>query len=116
MYKDWSNQDLLSLLSPPNTPVFPPGTQFSYSNSGYYLLGMILETATGMTVSDLFQEYIAIPVKITHLTHETGAFFTAQHSRLCIAPYNGIDGRHNGLESVICLECGQRGYDSRRHA
>src|SRR5580704_6404567 len=26
---------------------FPPGTQYAYSNSNYYLLGVIIETLTG---------------------------------------------------------------------
>lgn len=40
----------------PDEPMkFPPGTQFSYSNGGYILLGVVIEELTGMN----YQEYVA---------------------------------------------------------
>ncbi|MCF8303273.1 MAG: beta-lactamase family protein [Bacteroidales bacterium] len=62
--KEWTNQEILS-HSVLNTPVFSPGTAFSYSNTGYYILGMIMEAATGETVADLFEEKIAEPAQLT---------------------------------------------------
>lgn len=61
---EWTNHEILQ-RSVPNTPVFPPGTAFSYSNTGYYLLGMIMEAATGEIVADLFQQKIAEPAQLT---------------------------------------------------
>ncbi len=66
--RDWSNSDVLSLLNPGNTPAFTPGTKYSYSNTGYYVLGAILEAATGTTVSDLFQQHIATPAGMIRTT------------------------------------------------
>jgi D-alanyl-D-alanine carboxypeptidase len=63
-FKEWSNQEILS-RSIPNTPVFSPGTAYSYSNTGYYLLGMVMEAATGETVTELFQQKIAEPAQLT---------------------------------------------------
>lgn len=37
---------------------FPPGTKWSYSNSGYILLGHILEKVTGTTYADLLRKNI----------------------------------------------------------
>ncbi len=62
--REWTNQEILS-NSVPNTPVFSPGTAFSYSNTGYYILGMIMVAATGETVAELFQEKIAAPAQLT---------------------------------------------------
>jgi len=62
--REWTNGEILS-RSVPNTPVFTPGTAFGYSNTGYYLLGMIMEAATGETVADLFQQKIAEPAQLT---------------------------------------------------
>lgn len=42
-----------------------PGGEFHYSNGGYYLLGPILERATGRTVSDLFNQYAAATHHLT---------------------------------------------------
>ena len=41
---------------------FPPGEKYSYSNSGYHLLGMILRRVTGKSWSDFLQERIFTPL------------------------------------------------------
>jgi CubicO group peptidase (beta-lactamase class C family) len=46
-------QDYVAVF--PNDPMkFAPGTQFSYSNSGYILLGVVIEALTGMP----YQQYV----------------------------------------------------------
>jgi CubicO group peptidase (beta-lactamase class C family) len=37
---------------------FPPGTRWNYSNSGYYLLGLIVEKASGKKFSDYLQQEV----------------------------------------------------------
>lgn len=41
---------------------FSPGEQYRYSNSGYHLLGMIIEKASGKSYADYLQENIFIPL------------------------------------------------------
>lgn len=41
---------------------FAPGEKFAYSNSGYYLLGAIIEKASGKTYKDFLQENIFTPL------------------------------------------------------
>jgi CubicO group peptidase (beta-lactamase class C family) len=41
---------------------FEPGTKFAYSNSGYFLLGAILEQASGKSYEQLLQERIFTPL------------------------------------------------------
>lgn len=41
---------------------FDPGTRFSYSNSGYFLLGVILEKVAGQPYEKLLRERIFVPV------------------------------------------------------
>ncbi|MDN5861062.1 MAG: beta-lactamase family protein, partial [Pseudonocardia sp.] len=43
-------------------PVAPPGTQWSYSNYGYDLLGRVVELTTGQDVSTAIQQRIAEPL------------------------------------------------------
>jgi CubicO group peptidase (beta-lactamase class C family) len=47
---------------------FEPGTQFAYSNSGYSLLGIIIEQVSGKTYSECLKQYIKQPLKM----HNTG--------------------------------------------
>ena len=47
---------------------FDPGTKFHYDNSGYYILGAILEHVTGKTYEALLKENILIPLAMS----ETG--------------------------------------------
>jgi CubicO group peptidase (beta-lactamase class C family) len=47
---------------------FEPGSRFSYSNSGYILLGYIIEKVSGKTYEQCLQDQIFTPLKMT----ETG--------------------------------------------
>ncbi len=44
---------------------FSPGTNWNYSNSGYWLLGFIIEKVTGMSYEDAVKEYIFKPLQMT---------------------------------------------------
>ncbi len=45
---------------------FEPGTRFSYSNSGYYLLGYIIEVVSGMSYQDYLTRNIFEPLGMIH--------------------------------------------------
>lgn len=45
---------------------FPPGTGWNYSNSGYSLLGYIIEIATGKPYEQVVRDYIFTPLKMTN--------------------------------------------------
>ncbi len=45
---------------------FEPGTQWKYSNSGYYLLGVIIERVSGQTYEQYLQEHILTPAGMTN--------------------------------------------------
>ena len=44
---------------------FEPGTKFSYSNSGYFLLGAIIEKVTGKAYADVLAENITKPLQLS---------------------------------------------------
>lgn len=46
-------------------PAFVPGTKFSYSNTNFVLLGMVIEKVTDLSLADNFQERIFTPLQMT---------------------------------------------------
>lgn len=48
---------------------FIPGTKYTYSNSGYYLLGYIIEKVSGIS----YQNYILTPLGLTHSYFDNGS-------------------------------------------
>ncbi len=46
--------------------VFEPGTQWAYSNSGYFILGAVIEEVTGKTYETVLQENIFTPIGMTN--------------------------------------------------
>jgi CubicO group peptidase (beta-lactamase class C family) len=59
-------------LSSDSTLEFKPGEKFAYSNSGYMLLGYIIEKLTGKTYRQLLQENIFTPLKMTNTGYDYG--------------------------------------------
>jgi D-alanyl-D-alanine carboxypeptidase len=62
---DWTPHELLA-AGVAHPPLFAPGAQFSYSNTNYIALGLILQRATGCSLADLIQHRIAGPLGLHH--------------------------------------------------
>jgi CubicO group peptidase (beta-lactamase class C family) len=52
---------------------FPPGTEHLYSNSGYFLLSVIVERASGMSLREFAREHIFAPLGMAR-THYLGSY------------------------------------------
>jgi D-alanyl-D-alanine carboxypeptidase len=52
---------------------FEPGTKFSYSNSGYYLLGEVIERVSGRPYAAYMQEEFFGPLGLTRTRYESNA-------------------------------------------
>ncbi|MEZ4869518.1 MAG: serine hydrolase [Caldilineaceae bacterium] len=62
---DLAVEELIALFK--DEPLdFAPGTAWSYSNSGYILLGAIIEQVSGMSYADFIQQRIFTPLGMTH--------------------------------------------------
>lgn len=71
--KPISYNDLIARIAP--LPLdFPPGSHWSYSNTGYQILGRIIEKVSGETYRDYVQRHILYPLHMTntHTTAEEG--------------------------------------------
>jgi len=71
---DWTPQELLA-AGVAHPALFAPGAQFSYSNTNYIALGLILQKATGRSLADLLQNDIARPLGL-HDTYLASAHHT----------------------------------------
>jgi CubicO group peptidase (beta-lactamase class C family) len=56
------DRDVLALLVQEQEGDFPPGSRYSYSNSGYALLALIVEQASGQTFADFLHGNIFTPL------------------------------------------------------
>lgn len=52
---------------------FEPGTRWSYSNTGFVLLGRILEKASGQLLGTFLSDRIFTPIGMTHTVYEPNA-------------------------------------------
>jgi D-alanyl-D-alanine carboxypeptidase len=60
----WTPDELLAIAFE-HPPLFAPGAQYSYSNTNYILLGLIIEQLTGDSAEDQFQKRIFAPLGLT---------------------------------------------------
>ncbi len=60
------DDEVLSLLEKQTEGKFPPGTSWAYSNSGYVVLGLIVEKAAGVPYGEFLRKRIFAPAGMTH--------------------------------------------------
>ena len=60
------NKKLITDIIFKHEPGFKPGTQFEYSNSNYYLLGLIIEKVTGKPYEQNVRDIIFTPLQMSH--------------------------------------------------
>ncbi len=70
-------------------PDFPPGEQFEYCNTGYVLLGQIVEKVSGQSLGDYFQQQFFTPLKM----NGTGVFHNASPPDHAAKGYSSIAGQ-----------------------
>lgn len=59
--KDYAPREILDLVA--KAPLeFPPGEKWNYSNTGYFLLGMLIEKASGQTYSAFMADRVFKPL------------------------------------------------------
>jgi CubicO group peptidase (beta-lactamase class C family) len=64
METTWTHRQLLRVFE--NLPLaFEPGTDFAYSNSNFFLLGLVVESASGKPYAQYFREHIFEPLGMT---------------------------------------------------
>jgi CubicO group peptidase (beta-lactamase class C family) len=84
-----SDRDVLALLARKDTLYFPAGTQYRYSNSGYVLLGLIVERVSGLSLPAFLRARIFAPLGMAaSVAHVDGAD-TVPHRAYGYSPDSG---------------------------
>jgi CubicO group peptidase (beta-lactamase class C family) len=82
-------QEILALVAS-GTPEFEPGTHHAYSNTGYFVLGLILEKMTGMSYAAALEERIASRVGLRDTYLAAGTIDASRNEALTYF-YNGTE-------------------------
>jgi CubicO group peptidase (beta-lactamase class C family) len=66
----YTDSDLLTLLAGQKTLPFKPGTQFQYSSSDYFLLGLVIGRVTGKSLAEFARQSLFEPLGMTRTYFE----------------------------------------------
>ena len=67
--KVWTVEELVD-FAVRNGPEFTPGVAYKYSNTGFSVLGAIIEEVTGMNLEDAFEELLFEPMELTSTLYD----------------------------------------------
>ncbi len=76
---------------------FTPGTEFTYSNSGYFLLGAIIEKVTGKSYEQALHEKILSPLQMNHTGYD-------HHNTIMKNRATGYEKKGNTFENAPYLD------------
>jgi D-alanyl-D-alanine carboxypeptidase len=89
---DLQRSDMLATFEP--LPLqFEPGSHWSYSNSGYYLLGLIIERVSGKSYYDYVRDEVLKPLGITRV-------WSGDDREIVPMRVHGYDWGAHGLENA----------------
>jgi CubicO group peptidase (beta-lactamase class C family) len=98
---------VLALLEKERTTRFPVGTRWAYSNSGYCVLAMVVEKASGKPFGNFLREHIFQPLQMTNtVAYEKGKNEVANRA---FGHTLGADGWHETDQSSTSATLGDGG-------
>lgn len=90
--KDMKPEELISFFK--NQPMdFAPGTQWNYNNSGFFLLGYIIEKVSGKTYPDYVEQVFFKPLGMTDSYYGNDAKLIKNRA-------SGYEGGKNGIQNA----------------
>src|SRR5262249_42927153 len=81
-----TNAEVVAALGTVDKPLFPHGQKYQYCNSGYVLLGQVVEKVSGRSLPDYLREHIFRPAGMT------ATFVLTAADRKTAAAARGYDG------------------------
>jgi D-alanyl-D-alanine carboxypeptidase len=62
----WTPEETIDFVKKHCDPRFPPGDGFHYSDTGYNMLGLIIEWVTGMPLHEVYRDLLLDPLGMDH--------------------------------------------------
>ncbi|MGC1784008.1 MAG: serine hydrolase domain-containing protein [Acidobacteriaceae bacterium] len=81
-----TDEDALALVARQKNLNFTPGTKFLYSNTGFFLLSLIVKRVSGMTLEKFALQNIFQPLAMTHTTFRDDHTMLIPHRALAYDP------------------------------
>ncbi|MFT3796616.1 serine hydrolase [Flavobacterium sp.] len=95
---DMSPEEIIDSFK--NLPLeFEPGQRYAYSNSGYVLLGYLIEKIAGMPYADFIQQFIFDPLGMKNSQYD-------QHDKLIPNRVNGYQPGDSGFQNPEYISMG----------
>lgn len=69
MNRTWTNEDIFQ-YAVGHGALFPPGTGYAYSNTGFYILGALVEEVAQMPLAQAFEQYIFGPLGLENTIYD----------------------------------------------
>jgi len=101
-----SEQELLDLIARQKQLNFHPGDMERYSNSGYFLLGVIVKRVTGVSVGEYAEKHIFAPLGMTHTCYHYDPVQTA--GNLAVPHVSDGEGKYHSKH--VALDANDFGY------
>ncbi|MDT7604225.1 MAG: hypothetical protein QOF61_2222 [Acidobacteriota bacterium] len=96
------DKQVLALLKTQHDTVFPPGSRFQYSNSGYATLALIVEKASGMSFAEFLRKNIFAPLGMREtLAYEQGISYVHKRAYGYTTTENGFRRNDQSLTSSV---------------
>ena len=95
----YPEEALLDLIAQQKELNFSPGEEYAYSNSGYFMLGIVVERVAGKHLTELIREYIYEPLGMLHSGFNKDHRPILKNRALSYAP------TENGFQNEVAL-CG----------
>jgi D-alanyl-D-alanine carboxypeptidase len=78
--RQWTPRELLEIAFR-HPLLFPPGSDFDYSNTNTVLLGMVVEKVSGQSLASFIEQNILKPESMTRTVFPAGAEFPSPHAQ-----------------------------------
>jgi D-alanyl-D-alanine carboxypeptidase len=98
----WTPAALVALATR-HPPLFTPGARWSYSNTGYILLGLVIERATGTTVAEQLRRRIFEPLALTRTSLPDAPTLAPPFASGYLLSGNGLIATPRGRPADITL-------------